>query len=88
MLKLFKGASRFYANGTVYLTHANRAYKLRKHNFDVTSLESSSGEVWMNGGVVVAMCSGVRLRDAASDLKKVLEKIEGELSRNPKAEAK
>lgn len=88
MHKIFKGASSFFGNGTIYLTYRNRAYRLREHNFRVESLGETGAEVYMNGGIVVAIGSENPLKEVAVDLRAVLTKVERELSKNPKAQTK
>jgi hypothetical protein len=70
-----EGASRFYGNGTVYLSDGSDVVKLREHNFDIESLGPDEADVWVCDGVVVAFSKYVDPREAAKGLRLIIKRM-------------
>jgi hypothetical protein len=71
-----KGASRFYGNGTVYISDGSQVQKLLEHNFDIESLGPDGAEVWICDGPAVALSYKLRQKSAVKALKLIIRKIE------------
>jgi hypothetical protein len=74
MLKVFKGVTNFYANGTVYITDRNRVQKFKKHNYEIENLKNDGDDFWITSGVVVALPAHCQKGDAINQLKRVVKK--------------
>jgi hypothetical protein len=78
MLKVFKGVSEFYANGTVFITDGDRVQKFEKHNYLIQNLKNNGDDIWITSGVVVALGACCELPDAIKQLEKVILQMKAE----------
>jgi hypothetical protein len=79
MLKVFRGVTEFFANGTVYITDGERTQRFEKHNYQIENLKNDGAEMWIEDGVVVALGAYTTVSDAIGQLKKLVKKMELEL---------
>lgn len=76
MLKVFKGVTDFYGNGTVYITDGeNGVQKLEKHNYEIKALKDNGDEIHISSGVVVALAGYTNLPDAIRELRLVAKRM-------------
>src|ERR1700722_4821280 len=80
MLKIFRGVTEFFANGTVYITDGERTQRFEKHNYQIENMRNDGAEMWIQDGIVVALgaCTGVP--DAIEQLQKLIKEMELELN--------
>jgi hypothetical protein len=79
MLKVFKGISEFYANGTVYITDGERVQKFEKHNYQIQNLKNHGDDLWITTGVVVALGACCGMPEAIKQLKEIIRKMKSEV---------
>jgi hypothetical protein len=79
MLKVFRGVTEFFANGTVYITDGERTQRFEKHNYQIENLKNDGAEMWIQDGVVVALGACTEVPDAIGQLKALVKHLEFEL---------
>src|SRR5437879_3901218 len=81
MIKMFRGASQFFGNGTVYITARDRIQRFSEHNFHIESLGKDGTEVWITDGIIVALGCACTPDEAIARLRAVIKLIKLESSR-------
>jgi hypothetical protein len=87
MLKVFRGVTEFFANGTVYITDGERTQRFEKHDYQIENKKNDGAAMWIQDGLVVALGACTGASDAIEQLKNLIERMELEVEESRLIEA-